>query len=217
LKQNNNIYNYKSPKSGNEETGFLNVKGRISRKAFLLRLLFCAGLYVLFDFGFSEGLFGYYNSRSYIFFETVFLYLFPLFVLIFILLQGAKRMHDINLSGWYIFIPVYNIYLAFLPGTNGNNDYGIDPSASKTIQYFDEIESNIQDSNVNELTSESSKTGLEKWNEHLKEVRKRHPLKTYQEVFEIARNTYNSSQSEEKKSSKFYNNYPLLIFFFYSL
>jgi hypothetical protein len=48
-------------------------------------------------------------------------------------------MHDINKSGLYFFVPLYNLYLAFSAGTKGNNDYGIDPNPNNNIQYFDEI------------------------------------------------------------------------------
>lgn len=46
---------------------------------------------------------------------------------IFSLVQGAKRMHDVGKSGWYALIPVYNLILAFFPGTPGNNQYGENP------------------------------------------------------------------------------------------
>ena len=141
---NNNIYNYKTPKSGNEETGFFNLKGRITRKAFFLRWLFSLGLFLIFKWFYYNGFFTEYDSRSFIFFETIYFYILPLFISIFNLIQGAKRMHDVNKSGWYFLSPFYNIYLIFTPGSKGNNEYGIDPSPTKNIQYFDEIESNKQ-------------------------------------------------------------------------
>ncbi len=36
-------------------------------------------------------------------------------------------MHDVNKSGWYILIPIYNLILACTEGTKGHNDYGNDP------------------------------------------------------------------------------------------
>ena len=42
-------------------------------------------------------------------------------------IQLIKRMHDLNKSGWYGIIPIYNIILAFTEGTVGPNDYGADP------------------------------------------------------------------------------------------
>ncbi len=136
---NKNIYNYKTPKSGHEETGFFNSRGRITRKMFFLRLLLIIGLYLLSDICNHYGVFGGPESRSYIFFETLHIYVLPLLLIIFLLLQGAKRMHDVNKSGWYFFIPFYNIYLCLMPGTPENNDYGINPVPLKNIQFFDEL------------------------------------------------------------------------------
>jgi len=39
----------------------------------------------------------------------------------------VRRMHDVNKSGWFIFIPIYNIILAMTDGTKGDNKYGPDP------------------------------------------------------------------------------------------
>ncbi len=39
----------------------------------------------------------------------------------------VRRMHDINKSGWYSIIPIYNIILACQDGTQGTNEYGLDP------------------------------------------------------------------------------------------
>lgn len=48
---------------------------------------------------------------------------------------GVRRLHDINMSGWWmliIFIPVIGagvmIYWAIQPGTSGPNDYGPAPT-----------------------------------------------------------------------------------------
>jgi uncharacterized protein (TIGR02145 family) len=136
---NNNIYDYKMSKSGSEESGFFNVKGRISRKAFFLRWFLSIAVYALFTFFYSKDFFCEIYDRSFIFFETVYLYIVPPLVLIFNWIQGAKRMHDVNKSGWYFLFPIYNLYLIFMPGTKGNNAFGIDPTPLKNIQYFDEI------------------------------------------------------------------------------
>jgi uncharacterized membrane protein YhaH (DUF805 family) len=40
---------------------------------------------------------------------------------------GARRMHDINKSGWFFLIPFYNLSLAFNEGYIGENEYGLDP------------------------------------------------------------------------------------------
>ena len=53
----------------------------------------------------------------------------------FVVPQETKRLHDINLSGWYqlVFaIPVigqlFHLYVLFCPGTVGTNQYGQPPS-----------------------------------------------------------------------------------------
>lgn len=57
-----------------------------------------------------------------------------LFLWILIAIQAVKRLHDINLSGWYYIvylIPFVNIifglYVLFKDGTIGPNEYGADP------------------------------------------------------------------------------------------
>ena len=60
---------------------------------------------------------------------------------IYIIIWGVRRMHDVNKSGWYILVPIYNFILAFTPGTKGANDYGEDPKTSKIEEndFFYEI------------------------------------------------------------------------------
>ena len=42
-------------------------------------------------------------------------------------LQGIKRCHDVNHSGWWLLIPFYSVILFFLDGDPYRNDYGDDP------------------------------------------------------------------------------------------
>ena len=51
-------------------------------------------------------------------------------------LQVVKRLHDLNRPGthyWLAYIPIYNIYFSLLilfkRGTDGENQYGLDPLA----------------------------------------------------------------------------------------
>lgn len=41
---------------------------------------------------------------------------------------GIRRMHDIGKCGWFILIPVYNLYLFAQPGENTANKYGEAPA-----------------------------------------------------------------------------------------
>ena len=46
-------------------------------------------------------------------------------ILVFLLSQGAKRCHDLGKSGWYQIIPFFFIWMAFAPGDDGPNEYGV--------------------------------------------------------------------------------------------
>ena len=39
----------------------------------------------------------------------------------------CRRMHDTGKSGWFMLIPFYNLYLAFLDSDPGQNEYGANP------------------------------------------------------------------------------------------
>ena len=43
---------------------------------------------------------------------------------------AIRRMHDINKSGWFILIPIYNLILYCQAGDIGDNQYGADPKPS---------------------------------------------------------------------------------------
>ncbi len=49
--------------------------------------------------------------------------IYSLLVLVPSIAVGLRRMHDINRSGWWILLPLYNIYLAAQKGTEGSNRF----------------------------------------------------------------------------------------------
>lgn len=53
--------------------------------------------------------------------------IYTLVVLIPGIAVGVRRMHDIDKSGWYVLIPIYNIILFATEGEKGSNQYGADP------------------------------------------------------------------------------------------
>jgi uncharacterized membrane protein YhaH (DUF805 family) len=53
--------------------------------------------------------------------------IYSLAVLVPSVAVAVRRMHDVNKSGWYILIPIYNLILACTGGTAGDNKYGPDP------------------------------------------------------------------------------------------
>ena len=55
--------------------------------------------------------------------------IYSLAVLIPGIAVGVRRMHDVDKSGWFLLIPIYNLILACTEGTIGENQYGDDPNA----------------------------------------------------------------------------------------
>jgi uncharacterized membrane protein YhaH (DUF805 family) len=43
---------------------------------------------------------------------------------------GVRRMHDINKSGWWLLVPIYNIFLLARNGEVGTNRFGQDPKTT---------------------------------------------------------------------------------------
>jgi uncharacterized membrane protein YhaH (DUF805 family) len=63
-----------------------------------------------------------------------FIFLFS--TLIPALAVSVRRMHDVNKSGWYILIPIYNLILYCTPGTEGPNQYGPDPKRPEFEEFL---------------------------------------------------------------------------------
>lgn len=55
--------------------------------------------------------------------------LFGLAALVPSIAVSCRRMHDVDKSGWFQLIPIYNLILACTEGTSGPNQYGPDPKA----------------------------------------------------------------------------------------
>jgi hypothetical protein len=47
--------------------------------------------------------------------------------IVFLLLQGSKRCHDVGVNGWYQLIQFFFIYLIFGKGIEGENEYRTNP------------------------------------------------------------------------------------------
>jgi len=56
-------------------------------------------------------------------------------VMIPIIAVSVRRMHDIDKSGWFVLIPIYNLVLLATPGTVGANRFG--PEASDATTWAD--------------------------------------------------------------------------------
>ena len=100
-------------------------EGRARRKEFwmffLINLIISAILQVI-DFT----VFGIDNELNPI--STI----YSLAVLLPNIAVSIRRMHDINKSGWYMLIPIYNIVLFATEGDRGENDFGSDPKEDES-------------------------------------------------------------------------------------
>jgi uncharacterized membrane protein YhaH (DUF805 family) len=48
----------------------------------------------------------------------------------------ARRMHDVDRSGWFMLVPFYNFILTCFDGTRGPNRFGPDPKGDPRSQIF---------------------------------------------------------------------------------
>ncbi len=135
-------------KSNNVEYSLFQKQGRITRKAFIFRLLLCIVIWFIY-----HAIYVFWAEADYLkyiyegggkiqagaaivemrykivqFFDF---FMIPFFLIVFVLIQAVKRVHDVNKSGWYLLIPFYNLYLIFCEGTDGNNDFGLLPHPEK--------------------------------------------------------------------------------------
>lgn len=110
------------------ESGIFSAEGRIRRSTYWTRWLIVVVINVALAFMFPEG-----SSNEII--GTI----FTLLAGIFLIIQGVKRMHDVDKSGWYIIIPIYSLILCLTDGTAGPNQYGDDPKGRGEVE--DEFES----------------------------------------------------------------------------
>lgn len=58
--------------------------------------------------------------------------LYSLAVLVPSIALAIRRMHDVDKSGWFILVPIYNLILALTAGTKGPNRFGQAPAHAFT-------------------------------------------------------------------------------------
>lgn len=96
----------------------MGLQGRINRSFYAVSSL----LY----FALSTSINGWANSQS--LGGTIFvIVLIQIALSMFYIAQSVKRAHDLNMSGWWLFVPLVTIYLLFARGSEGENDYGAAP------------------------------------------------------------------------------------------
>lgn len=113
-------------------------KNKIKRN-FIESYIYCLSLYNNFE--------GRTSRKDYWFFIIIYIFFafilkkidihifvnIPLWIYIIIfflplLSSTIRRIHDTGHRGWFLFIPLYNIYLLLKKGNEGYNRYGINPS-----------------------------------------------------------------------------------------
>jgi len=100
---------------------YAKFSGRASRSEYWYFYLF--NLIIFFALAFLEGLLGIYSDSG----DSVFGNIYYLIVLIPSIAVGVRRMHDVNKSGWFLVIPIYNLLLLIRKGDDGVNKYGENP------------------------------------------------------------------------------------------
>ena len=93
-------------------------EGRIRRTEYGISLIILVIAQLLIGVLFASASNGGFNV-------AFFMLMLP--VRIFYFAQGAKRCHDVNISGWFQLIPLVPLYLIFGKGVQGTNKYGDDP------------------------------------------------------------------------------------------
>jgi len=112
---------------------YADFNGRARRSEYWYFALFNLLIYYLLIF---IGIYTFNNNR-YIALA------YNLAVIIPYIAVGVRRMHDVNKSGWYILIPIYNLILCFTDGTIGPNQYGPDPKRPEILDDIDLVGSDM--------------------------------------------------------------------------
>ena len=151
-----NLYNYRAPRSGQVETGLFSAKGRITPKAFLLRLgaaIFIYELGLVLNFsGIEDGISPDFDS----FFRVLHQVISPVVLLAFIAIQAVKRVHDTNRSAWHVFL----FFVLFQKGTQGTNDYGLDPIEPKTEEFYEDVEKNTDEGKEKSFSNDKEEAAI---------------------------------------------------------
>ncbi len=142
---------YQSPEQpltveGAEEYGDINIfstAGRLGRLRFIAySLIFTFVLYILLAIvmGITVSMTGVDSSP---FVSMIAIAIFSIAAVVVSIMLMSQRLHDANNSAWWIllvFVPIvsflFTLYLWFMPGTKGANEYGNPPPPNRTALYL---------------------------------------------------------------------------------
>ena len=104
---------------------YANFSGRARRSEYWYFVLACFIISIVLELVESiitsgNGVTMYTSDRS------AFADLFSLLIFLPSLAVGVRRLHDSDKSGWWILLPIYNLYLLIRKGTVGSNRFGSD-------------------------------------------------------------------------------------------
>lgn len=100
---------------------FGTCRGRASQKEYWNFVLF--NFLIGFTLGFIEAILGINSESS----ESILVSLFQLAVFIPSITVGVRRMHDSGKRGWWLLVPLANLYFILRKGNDGENKYGQKP------------------------------------------------------------------------------------------
>jgi uncharacterized membrane protein YhaH (DUF805 family) len=107
-------------------------EGRIRRTEYGLSLIISAVVRVIIA-SIVVGMTSGSSDRSGTFVMSL---IFSIPILWFMFAQGAKRCHDVGMTGWLQLIPLFPLYLIFAEGEKGSNKYGEDPKSKPEVTNF---------------------------------------------------------------------------------
>ncbi len=115
-----------------EKDNFFSIKGRLRRRGYVIRAILISIPAEIINVASKNS----QESGLLIFVVLIMLVRWTLTAI-----QAIKRLHDINMSGWYwliFLIPIANLifalYVIFKDGTPGPNKYGEDPKGRHIIE-----------------------------------------------------------------------------------
>ena len=111
---------------------YAEFNGRASRREFWYFVL--ANFIISFVLGVVEGLLsGTGNMAAMRRDDSDVANIYSLVVLVPSLAVAARRLHDIDKSGWWMLVPLYNIYLFFQRGKEGPNRFDTPSAAPASV------------------------------------------------------------------------------------
>ena len=103
---------------------------RVRRSAYLRRVVLAIAFYIALYFivGAVVGaVMAAVHFREEFAFLAAPLVLYPPLALAYVIVQSIRRLNDVDKSGFWIFVPIYNVMLLARAGTPGPNPFSDDP------------------------------------------------------------------------------------------